>query len=202
MWHGGKSVCRLDRAVDAGGAGSVQQRLQLLRHTHHIDPSILDVSNTQAVAFVLLGGSALKHWFAENYLRALDRPEVHLYDSDVEKYAEVISAVNERGLEDGSWGAQTTRREIENYLHADAIKLAFGVEVAIPDHCDADGHAVPTIFSNALYALNPVGQPNGRDKAKQRLAAKAFPCMTAAMLKERDPQGEVEGWLRRIGEML
>ena len=42
----------------------------------------------------------------------------------------------------------------------------------------------------------------GDDKAKLRLSEKAFPLMTAARLKARDPVGEVEGWFRRIGAML
>lgn len=42
----------------------------------------------------------------------------------------------------------------------------------------------------------------GDDKAKIKLVDKAFPHMTAAMIHERDPDGEVEGWLRRIGQML
>lgn len=167
---------------------------------HRADASILNLSSNGAVAFIVLGGSTLQHWVAEHYLKALGRPEVHIYDSDVAKYADAVAAVNERT--DGSWGVQTTKHEIESYLHADAIKDAFGVTMVVPDQRDANGDAVPTIFAKALHALNPVGQPINDGTAKKRLAAKAFPAMTAARLKERDPAGEVEGWLRRIGAML
>lgn len=40
------------------------------------------------------------------------------------------------------------------------------------------------------------------DKAKIKLAEKAFPLMTAAMIQERDPEGEVNGWFRKIQTML
>lgn len=38
--------------------------------------------------------------------------------------------------------------------------------------------------------------------AKARLAERAFPLMTAARIHERDPGGEVVGWMRRIRDML
>jgi len=38
--------------------------------------------------------------------------------------------------------------------------------------------------------------------AKARLAERAFPLMTAARIHERDPEGEVVGWMRRIRDML
>ena len=39
-------------------------------------------------------------------------------------------------------------------------------------------------------------------KAKQKLADEAFPRMTPALLMERDPDGEVAGWLTKIGALL
>jgi len=172
-----------------------------LSHALHLDdPSIPDLSGNGSVAFIVLGGSTLQHWVAEHYLKALGRPEVHIYDSDVATYGASVAAVNQRT--DGSWGVQTTKHEIESYLHSDAIKDAFGVEFVVPDHCDANGCAVPALFSTALFAANPVGKPINDGTAKKRLAAKAFVRMTAARIKERDPAAEVEGWFRRIGAML
>jgi len=55
-------------------------------------------------------------------LKGLGRPEVHIYDSDVAKYDADIAQVNRRT--DGSWGVQTAKLEIENYLHPDAIQEA------------------------------------------------------------------------------
>ena len=42
----------------------------------------------------------------------------------------------------------------------------------------------------------------GDNKAKQKLSDKVFPLMTADRIKDRDPEGEVEGWFRKIAEML
>ncbi|WP_261504532.1 hypothetical protein [Burkholderia multivorans] len=96
------------------------------------------------------------------------------------------------------WG----KHEIECYLHADAIKDAFGVEIVVVDHPGADGKSVPKIFAEAFSVQQQYDGVMGDDKAKLRLADKAFPKMTAARLAERDPTREVEGWFRRIGAML
>lgn len=167
---------------------------------HMVDPTIPNLATAEAVAFVVLGGSTLEHWVTAHYLKALNLPEVHIYDSDVEAYGASVAAVNQRG--DGSWGVLTTKHEIESYLHADAIHEAFGVQVNVPDGLDADGKAVPKLFAEAMHAANPVGNPMNDNTAKKKLGAKAFPLMTAARIAERDPAGEVEGWFRKIAGML
>ncbi|MES1980509.1 MAG: hypothetical protein V4451_20900 [Pseudomonadota bacterium] len=130
----------------------------------------------------------------------MGRPEVHIYDNDVEKYGDSVKEVNLRL--DGSWATLTIKHEIESYLHAGAIRDAFGVDIVIPDYQDDLDRAVPKLFSAALHAANPVGHPINDTTAKKRLAAKAFPAMTAGRIKERDPAGEVEGWFRRLVAMI
>jgi hypothetical protein len=123
----------------------------------------------------------------QQYLKELGRPEVHIYDRDVPKYAAAIAKVNSR--DDGSWGVQTQKYEIENYLHSDAIQEGLSLNVVITDDND-----VPDLFH---------GVANWRpDTAKRKLAQYAFPKMTAIRITERDPSHEVEGWFRRIGAML
>ncbi|WP_307867258.1 AAA family ATPase [Variovorax sp. E3] len=167
---------------------------------HTEDPTLPNLGKDDRVAFVVLGGSTLKHWVTEHYLKALHRREVHIYDSDVAKYAVSVAEVNLRT--DGSWAVQTAKHEIESYLHEDAISEAFGVQVGVPDKLDANGRALPRIFAAAYSAAQNYDGVMGDDKAKLRLSERAFPLMTAARLKARDPAGEVEGWLRRIGMML
>lgn len=172
----------------------------LSRVLHAADQTVPNLSTDERVAFVLLGGSTLKHWVAQNYLRSLNRPEVHIYDSDVPQYAESVDEVNKRT--DGSWGVQTNKHEIESYLHPAAIQDAFGVEIVVVDHPGADGKAVPKLFAEAFSALQKFDGIMKDGPAKLRLADKAFPMMTAERLAERDPAGEVEGWFRKIGAML
>jgi hypothetical protein len=159
----------------------------LSRELHSSNATLPDLSCDPRVAFVVLGGGTLSHWVNEHYLKGLGRPEVHIYDNDVATYGAMIEQVNQRT--DGSWGVQTRKLEIENYLHADAILDSFGCTVTVGDNDD-----VPSLVS---------AQAGWRTKtAKRMLAQHAFPKMTAARINARDPQGEIEGWLRRIGAML
>lgn len=154
---------------------------------HKVDPTLPDLLNNQYVAVIPLGGGTLQHWVNNHYLKNLTLPEVHIYDGDVSKYGQDIIKVTQRG--DGSWGVQTKKREIENYLHPKAIQEGLSVNVQFGDTDD-----VPK-----LVAANKCW--NART-AKKKLAENAFPKMTANWIKQRDPDGEVESWLRHIGEML
>jgi len=182
------------------GPTDVQALKCLSRALHESDPTLPDLSSDRRIAFAPLGGSTLQHWVAGHFLRDLGRPEVHIYDGDVKKYEASVIQVNART--DGSWALQTSKHEIESYLHSDAIKDALGVVVEVPDQLNAEGHAVPKLVSLAMYALNPVGNPRNDDKVKKMLADKAFHYMTADRLAERDPDGEVKSWMRRLAKML
>lgn len=182
------------------GPTDVSAFKHLSRILHEADDTLPDLSKDDRVAFVPLGGSTLKHWVTEHYLRPLNRPEVHIYDNDVPKYGDTVAVVNQRG--DRSWAALTSKHEIECYLHPDAIREAFDVDVAVGDKPDIEGKAVPRLFAEAFFARQNTDAVMSDTKAKQRLSEKAFPKMSAARLAERDPEGEVAGWFRRIGEML
>lgn len=177
------------------------QALKCLSHVLHVtDPTLPDLSQDPRFAFIPLGGSTLQHWVAGHFLLGLGRQEAHIYDGDVVEYSQSVATVNAR--QDGSWGVQTSKHEIESYLHPSAIKEALGVVVDVADHLNDDGHAVPKAVSVALHALNPVGAPMKDSTVKKLLAAKAFPCMTAEWLAERDPNGEVKDWMVRLAGMV
>lgn len=162
--------------------------LRCLSHAlHEEDPSVLDLETDERIAFVVLGGGALSHWVNEHYLRGLGRPEIHIYDSDVSKYGAFVAEVNCR--KDGAWAVQTVKREIENYLHPEAILEGIGCSVTFGDNDD-----VPALVG---------AQQNWKSKsAKRNLAEFAFPRMTAQRLRERDSCNEVQGWLESISPML
>jgi hypothetical protein len=169
------------------GSSDVSALKCLSSALHRADNNIPDLTCDPRIAFIVLGGSSLQHWVNEHYLRGLGRPEVHIYDRDVQKYADSVRTVNSRV--DGSWAVQTQKYEIENYLHPDAIFDGLAVRIGVNDTDD-----IPALF-RAAKNWNP-------DNAKKKLAQHAFPRMDAARLAARDPSREVEGWFRRIGEML
>ena len=162
--------------------------LKHLSHALHIqDQTIPDLSTDPRVAFIVLGGQTLVYWVNERYLKEIGRPEIHIYDNDVARYKAIIDQVNNFG--NGSWGVLTHKREIENYLHQDAIQEGLSIAVNINDTDD-----IPAL-------VGAIANWNAKN-AKHKLANYAFPKMTAERIRQRDLQGEVEGWFRRIGAML
>jgi energy-coupling factor transporter ATP-binding protein EcfA2 len=172
---------------------------------------VIDFTSDNRVALVPLGGGSLKQWVAKRYLRNLNLPEVHVYDRDdatPPKYQAECDKVNARG--NGSWAVLTTKREIENYLHPDAIADGLdGIAVTVTDTCD-----VPLIVAEAIHASSGSTKPwaevltdakelgNRINRAKKRLNRDAAAKMTAERLAESDAAGEISGWLRRIHAML
>lgn len=166
---------------------------------HQVDAALPNLASDDRLAFVVLGGGTLEHWVNQHYLRGLNKREVHIYDGDVAEYVERARQVNDRN--NGSWAVVTAKHEIESYLHRDAISMAFGFDIEVTDH-PVDGKATPRVFGEAFAVHRGHGKPLGDKKAKSKLAQHAFPHMTSAMLEERDPEGEVRGWFRRLGDML
>lgn len=171
----------------------------------------VDFTNENRVALVPLGGGSLKQWVAKHYLRNLNIPEVHIYDRDEAKppkYQDQCDSVNNR--KDGSWAVITTKRELENYLHVDAISEGMNkIAVTFTDTCD-----VPLIVAKAVHESSEssktwtdivADEKELRDKvsrAKKRLNRDAAARMTAERLAQKDAAGEISGWLRRIHSML
>ncbi|MFL9951968.1 ATP-binding protein [Paraburkholderia nemoris] len=172
---------------------------------------VVDFTCETRVALVPLGGGSLKQWVAKHYLRNLKLPEVHIYDRDDDtppKYQPECDAVNARG--DRSWAVVTTKRELENYLHADAITEGMnGIAIAFTDTCD-----VPLIVAQSVHESSGSAKPwvdvladvkelaDKVSRAKKRLNRDAAAKMSSARLAQIDAAGEVIGWLKRIHAML
>ncbi|MEJ1375862.1 MAG: ATP-binding protein [Candidatus Sedimenticola sp. (ex Thyasira tokunagai)] len=189
-----KALCCVEGPTDVKALKALSQIL------HFEDNTIPNLATDERVAFIVLGGGNLKHWVNNNYLIGLGKPEFHIYDADVPSYVDSAKEVDLRG--DGSRGFITKKYEIESYLHTDAIKTAFGVVVNVTDHPNEKGEATPKVFAKVYSAAQGFDGIMGDSKAKMKLSDKAFPQMTAAMIKERDPDGEVEGWFRTIAAAI
>ncbi|MCP4326807.1 MAG: ATP-binding protein [Alteromonadales bacterium] len=171
--------------------------IKALSEALHIeDNTVPNLNVDDRVAFIVLGGGNLTHWVNNNYLCGLGKPEVHIYDADVRSYLDSAAEVNKRT--DGSKGFITQKHEIESYLHTDAIKAAFSVDVEVTDHPNAEGKATPKVFAEVYSIAQGYDGVMKDNNAKIRLSSKAFPLMTAEMIHERDPNGEVKEWLKTI----
>lgn len=152
--------------------------------------NIPDMMNDPRIVFIPMGGHTLKDWVNNNYLRTLKKPEVHIYDRDITtppQYEAEFTAVNSRA--DGSIAFMTSKREMENYLHPDAIRAVFNIDIAIEDTTDVSTEV------SALTRFN-------ESKAKKKINKFATAKMTYEMLHARDPDGEVITWFNAIHERL
>ena len=140
-----------------------------------------------------MGGSSLQEWVNHNYLRKLGIPEYHIYDSDcTNAHQQECDSVNQRA--DGSSARMTLKREMENYIHPDAIRAVYGVNFEIDDNTD-----VPRVISDYLKSQNLPGC--NQKNVKKRLNGEATQYMTLELLKECDQQNEILSWICDIMRM-
>ena len=180
--------------------------LQFLRRISSLlraeDDSVIDMFADPRVALVVLGGSTLKEWVNQHYLKNVGLPEVHIYDRDElkngkYKYQDDKDAVNARG--DGSIGFLTAKREMENYLHIDAISEAlqpvvgFNFTFALSDDCDVE--------TEIKTQLNGQGKIQRRS-IKHWLNEDAASRMNIDRLKDRNGYDEIKGWFTEIANRV
>lgn len=172
------------------------------------DEAGFDPDNTPEIVFLPLGGSTLRDWVNSHYLKSLRRPEIHIYDRDADcppKYQTQANKVNQRN--DGSRAFLTTKREVENYLHPDAIRDVLGVNVQISDDSD-----VPEMVARAIHEqgegavpwdqLNEEKRRKKETRAKQRLNNEVAAAMTVARLRDRNALDEIREWFRAIKAVI
>jgi len=176
---------------------------------HASDATVPDLQQLETeglVAPIPLGGSSLKKWVKENYLRELRRKEFHLYDCDDQhapKYASDASEVNARG--DGSFAVLTTKRELESYLHPDAIAAVHPIQIAVGDWTDVPHDVAAALYDSSGGSWSQLADHVRKKKsnaAKSWLNTEAVENMTVERLANRDPNGELKGWLLKIAEMV
>lgn len=177
--------------------------LQFLKRINNIlrdeDNSIIDLFSDPRIALVVLGGSTLKEWVNQHYLKNLRLPEVHIYDRDEQrngkyKYQDAKDEVNARG--DESVGYLTTKREMENYLHIDAINEALQSVVGtaftfnVTDECDVENE-----IKSALNGQRKIQRRSIKHWLNDDAAAK----MTVDRIRQRNGYDEIKGWFVEIG---
>lgn len=178
-----------------------------------IVPDLEQLELDGELIFVPLGGSNLALWASR--LAPFNRPEFHLCDRDhmpptEPKYAQHIAAINGR---DNCQAVATRKRELESYLHRDAICEAYAqnqIVIAFPAPF-ADFDDVPTIVAQAVHTVNggipwaELGDEQRRKKesrAKKILNDAAVARMNLDRLAQTDPNDEVRSWLASIAQMM
>jgi putative ATP-dependent endonuclease of OLD family len=167
-------------------------------------PNLGELELDGVVVFLPLGGSSLVQW--SDRLKGFHRPEFHLYDRDNTPPAPAthqveVDAVNQRP---DCRAFSTGKRDVETYVHFDAINLALGT-TNLPTRLKqqpGDFDDVPVLlFSQVNIEVAPSNMW-GENRAKDFLNNAALTYMTKGMLDQIDPQEEVLGWFRIMEQML
>jgi putative ATP-dependent endonuclease of the OLD family len=182
---------------------------EMLSATEPDIPNLRAAERLGTLVYIPMGGSTLELW--TNRLQGLAIPEVHIMDRDnppplPPKYAAAAALVNARGP--GAVAFTTSCREMENFLHCDAINEEFGGALALIQPFDD----VPALVAELVHAASGSPHPwaaldedkRGKktSRAKRRLNRGATDRLTPDRLTASDPTGEVRSWLRRIGQHL
>ncbi|HVC96462.1 MAG TPA: ATP-dependent endonuclease [Pirellulales bacterium] len=179
------------------------------RILHADDPMLPDLGKLERVGVLVIlpvGGGDLVAWAAR--MAALGLPEFHLLDREVppatERRQQAAEIVNQRP---SCRACVTNKRAIENYLHPLAVQEVSSLDMTFGDEEDVADLVARLCFERQDHELPWEDLPGRakkrcRETAKRWLNRQAVERMTPRLVDERDPDGEVRGWLEAIGEMV
>lgn len=171
-------------------------------------PDLRQLELDGRIIFAPLGGSNLLLW--TNRTKNLLKPELHFYDRDTtppapSKYNQAIVEVMNRAAAGARVHATcTNKREMENYIHIEAINEALTAGgFPVPRNVNyADTDDVPAILTQELNATLSANAKWGEATTKTFLNNYAVARMNQARLTDIDPAGEILGWFSRIQQIL
>jgi len=172
------------------------------RLSKKIDEDIsIDIENDQRIILIPLGGSTLKHWVDNNYLRKLNLPEVHIYDGDKEEYKQTAQQVDSRN--DGSKGFTTQKREIENYVHPSIIENIFRElnNNTLTDRTK-DNWLDEWNQSDLVPLIKNKGVRIREKRIKEKICTEGIGNMTVELFQELQAYEEIKEWFRAIKDNI
>jgi len=191
------------------GANDLEFLVRIAARLQSDLPNVPDLGDLQAaghIVLVPLGGGNAASW--PDRFHRLGLPEFHLYDREQQPETDVrLRAVAQVNARSGCHAVLTNKRCLENYLHPLAIAAVGGSELAF-----GDDDSVSLLLARQRYeqsspslswdCLTRRSQRRLSAQAKRWLNRVAVEQMTAELLAERDPAGELLGWLQIIQELV
>lgn len=169
-------------------------------------PNLAELQQAGRLLFIPRGGGDLLAW--ADRLAPLGGKQFHLCDREIEPECQMrlraAGIVNHRP---GCRAAASQKRALENYLHAEAIYEARGIEIEFGDNDDVAELAASRLFAKRIPRLSWAALPARarkrlRDRAKKWLNTVAADRMSCERLAERGGLEEVADWLMGIRELL
>ncbi len=175
---------------------------------HQQDPGLPDLMTWERQGRVLLlprGGG--DNWIWATCLSPLGFHEFHLLDKEQPPATQfrraMVEAINRRPR---CQAMLTSKRSLENYFHNDAIRTVLALDIEIDDESQVVQQLTEAQFrkwgeAKAWNGLRRGAAGGGRNVSNACSTWRVLPILTAHHLAERDPAGEVGGWLWKIGSI-
>ena len=183
---------------------------KILHQAGEAIPDLAQEESSGRLVFVPLGGSNLDLWVSR--FQKFNLPEFYLIDRDS---APTDRPKNEHLAQEMHARENCTvwitkQREIENYIHPEAIRECYpdysGIGDGSEDVPELLAKAIHDISeSNATWEVMKADQEKAGRKisnAKRKLCNEIAARMTPDLLSRIDHEGEVRSWLKRIAVVL
>ena len=183
--------------------------LQIVSALHHASdsslPSLEAWEREGRIVVLPRGGGDNRIW--ATCLSPLGLPEFHLLDREAgettRRREEFVATVNARP---DCRALLTSKRSLENYFPADLINRSFAVRLDIGDDTPVVERLAEGLLSKwgspqVWGALSRRSRRRWAERLKRWLYLRLLPQLTLQQLQERDPSGEIRGWLQTIAEM-
>ncbi|HLK28201.1 MAG TPA: ATP-binding protein [Puia sp.] len=190
--------------------------ITFLREINGCNPElkkIVDITKSEEIIMLPMGGSTLQFWVNNDYLGRLKLNQLHIYDSDIgsdepNKYKKYVDIINKKG--GGNIAYETSLREFENYFCPELIKEIYGCNInANINWSEAD---VPEIIAKHNHE-NSESQKRWVDleeedikekkrKIKNQLNEKHSKKLTIANIDKIGAKSEIEKWFNDIARLL
>jgi hypothetical protein len=172
-------------------------------------PDLAAHDDQGSLVFIPMGGSSLGLWI--DRVSGFNRPQFYLMDRDTAPPSPAkYQSCYEKFIAEGHTSWITSKRELENYISVDLIKIGLPNYEGIGNSFED----VPHLFAKAVHENSESSKSwdevikdadklkEKEGKAKRRLNEEFASKMTLAKLDEIDSGRELVGYLKTIGQVL
>lgn len=180
---------------------------RLAKILHRGDRNLPDVQkHAKAGELLCLPYGLHPRGFIELFLN-FDMPQLYLFSRGAGPLPDERRELIRRIRQDADASAVVMKkRALTNYLHPDAIFEELRALVSVNDDTDVPAEVARQVTKGLKFPawdqLDPQLRSDLAGAMAIELSIKASRRMTAERLAQRDPDGEVAGWLRTIGKSL
>jgi len=179
---------------------------QLISENNPDAINLKECEDNGEVVIIPFGGSSFKLWI--NRLNSLNVNEYHICDRDYPlptpaHYQDIVDDIN---AQDNKKAYITAKRELENYIHYEAIQEAYADEcpdLSLSPFSDFDD--IPLLVAKNIHELSqsphawedisPEKQKQKMSKVKKRLNEAGVMLMSYEQYCEVDSSKEIENWM-------